>query len=203
MASKAALKILRLSKRVTFAKRTSDSTETPKPFLFESFFGWLVGLMATGKAQTLYYKRSHFATQLPTEYRYTPSHAWLARQPDGFWRVGITRFAGRMLGHMVDHGFELEPGSSVQPGRIVGWIEGFKAISDLYCVVDGEFAGGNPALKEKLSLVDTDCYGAGWLYAARGQEDGKCIDVHAYRTLLDATIDKILEKQKQEGERDT
>jgi len=154
--------------------------------------------MATGKPKTVHYKRSHFATQLPVDYLYTPSHAWLARQADGSWRVGLTRFATRMLGHMVDHGFEIAAGAQVQPGQIVGWVEGFKAISDLYCVVRGEFAGSNPALKEKLSLVDTDCHGAGWLYAARGDAEAKCMDVHAYRSLLDATIDKILEKQQAE-----
>jgi glycine cleavage system H protein len=152
-----------------------------------------------GPAKTIHYKRSHFATQLPVDHFYTPSHAWLARQPDGTWRVGLTRFAGRMLGHMVDHGFETPAGTVVQHGQIVGWVEGFKAISDLYCVVAGEFLGGNAELKQKLSLVDKDCYDAGWLYEARGEPDPKCMDVHAYRTLLDATIDKILAKQQAEG----
>lgn len=152
--------------------------------------------MDAAKPKTLHYKRSHFATQLPVDYLYSPSHAWLARQPDGSWRIGLTRFATRMLGEMVDHGFEPAPGASVAHGQIVGWVEGFKAISDLYCVVAGEFLGGNPALKEKISIVDKDCYGAGWFYGAKGEPESKCIDVHAYRDLLDKTIDRILEKQK-------
>lgn len=155
--------------------------------------------MEPAKPKTLHYKRSHFATQLPVDFLYTPSHAWLARQPDGSWRVGITKFASRMLGEMVDHGFETAAGATVAHGQIVGWVEGFKAISDLYCVVAGEFLGGNPALKEKISVVDKDCYGAGWLYAARGDAEAKCMDVHTYRDLLDKTIDRILEKQKAEG----
>ena len=77
--------------------------------------------MDAPKPKTLHYKRSHFATQLPVDYLYTPSHAWLARQADGSWRVGLTRFAGRMLGHMVDHGFETPAGTVVQHGQIVGW----------------------------------------------------------------------------------
>jgi glycine cleavage system H protein len=152
--------------------------------------------MQPEKPKTLHYKRSHFATQLPVDYLYTPSHAWLARQADGTWRVGLTRFATRMLGHLVDHGFETPAGTAVQHGQIVGWIEGFKAISDLYCVVAGEFLGGNAELKQKLSLVDKDCYDAGWLYTARGEPDPKCMDVQAYRALLDTTIDKILAKQQ-------
>jgi glycine cleavage system H protein len=153
--------------------------------------------------KTLHYKRSHFATQLPVDHLYTPSHSWLARQPDGSWRVGLTRFATRMLGHMVDHGFETEHGVAVQHGQIVGWVEGFKAISDLYCVVAGEFIGRNPALLEKLGLVDTDGYVGGWLYSARGEPDPKCMDVHAYKALLDVTIDKILAKQQADEAKST
>jgi glycine cleavage system H protein len=103
-----------------------------------------------------------------------------------------------MLGDMVDHGFEIEPGAPVRPGKIVGWIEGFKAISDLFCIAEGNFAGSNPNLKERITIVNKDPYGAGWLYMIKGSPDTKCEDVHGYRAILDKTIDKILEKQKTE-----
>ena len=154
--------------------------------------------MDPARPRTLNYKRSHFATQLPMDYLYSPSHAWIARQDEGHWRVGLTKFATRMLGEMVDHGFEVEPEAPVRPGQIVGWVEGFKAISDLFCIAEGTFAGRNPALMERISLLGKDPYGAGWLYLIKGEPDAKCVDVHAYRTLLDKTIDKILEKQKTE-----
>jgi glycine cleavage system H protein len=154
--------------------------------------------MPTAQPKTLHYKRSHFATQLPVDYLYTPSHAWAARQEDGLWRVGLTKFATRMLGEMVDHGFECEPGAPVQIGQIIGWVEGFKAISDLFCVAAGEFAGGNPALKEQIALVSKDPYRAGWLYAMKGEPDPKCVDVQAYRDILDKTIDRLLAQRKGE-----
>ena len=150
------------------------------------------------QAKTLFYKRSHFVTHLPVDYLYTPSHAWLAREDNGFWRVGLTKFATRMLGEMVDHGFEVEPGAAVEFGQIIGWVEGFKAISDLYCIAKGEFSGGNPALKQKVELISKDPYAAGWLYRVKGEAEANCLDVHAYRAVLDKTIDKILEKQKSE-----
>jgi len=103
-----------------------------------------------------------------------------------------------MLGDMVDHGFEVEPDAPVQAGQILGWIEGFKAISDLFCIAEGQFVGGNPALKQKITLVNKDPYGAGWLYLVRGRPDSKCGDVHGYRAILDKTIDRILERQKAE-----
>ena len=83
--------------------------------------------MDTAKPKTLHYRRPRFVTQLPVDYLYSPSHAWLARQPGGVWHVGMTKFATRMLGDMVDHGWEVAPGASVERGQVVGWIEGFKA----------------------------------------------------------------------------
>jgi glycine cleavage system H protein len=150
------------------------------------------------RPKTLHYRRSHFATQLPVDYLYSPSHCWLAREENGMWRIGLTRFATRMLGEMVDHGFECPPGENVSSGKIVGWVEGFKAISDLYCVVTGSFEGGNPALKEKIALIDREPYTAGWLYQAKGEPDGRCLKVGDYRDLLDKTIDRILAKQHNE-----
>ncbi len=152
--------------------------------------------MDTAPAKKLYYKRSHFVTQMPVDYLYSPSHFWIARQEDGTWRVGLTKFATRMLGEMVDHGFEIALDAPVKPGLIVGWVEGFKAISDVYCIAEGKFAGVNPVLKTKINLISKDPYGAGWLYAVTGQPDEKCMNVEAYRAVLDKTIDKILEQQK-------
>jgi glycine cleavage system H protein len=149
-------------------------------------------------AKTLPYRRSHFATQLPVDYLYAPSHAWITPRNDDIWRVGLTKFATRMLGEMVDHGFETHVGAAVRPGQILGWVEGFKAISDLFCIAEGKFVGSNPALKEKISLISKEPYGAGWLYEVKGKPDGKCFDVHAYRALLDKTIDRILAQQKGE-----
>ena len=154
--------------------------------------------MEAGRPKTLHYKRSHFVTQLPVDYLYSPSHCWIARLDGDLWRIGFSKFAVRMLGDMVDHGFEIEPGAPVQPGQVVGWIEGFKAISDLFCIGEGTFACVNPLLKEKITAVNKDPYGAGWLYMVKGRPDAKCVDVHGYRAILDKTIDKILEKQKAE-----
>ena len=101
-----------------------------------------------------------------------------------------------MLGDMVDCGFELAPDSPVISGQIIGWVEGFKAISDIYCVLDGAFSGSNPGLKQNISAISKDPYATGWLYAVRGEPDAKCMPVEAYKILLDQTIDRILEKQK-------
>src|SRR5262245_48496804 len=153
--------------------------------------------MDAPRPQTLHYKRSNFATQLPVAFRYTPSHAWLAGPMEGRWRVGLTKFATRMLGEMVDHGFEIEPGKDVTCGQILGWVEGIKAISDVFCVAEGKFLGSNPALRERITLLSKDPYGAGWLYEVEGQPEARSLDVHAYRDLLDKTIERLLAQRKE------
>jgi glycine cleavage system H protein len=151
--------------------------------------------MAPGE-DTILYKRARFVTRLPASCLYTPSHFWIAEHEAGIWRVGFTRFATRMLGEIVEHQFQVEIGAPVGSGQIIGWIEGFKAISDIYCVGEGKFAGGNPALTGKIELLGKEPYGAGWFYAIEGKPDARCMDVHGYIGLLDATIDKMLEKQE-------
>jgi glycine cleavage system H protein len=146
-------------------------------------------------SETSFYKRATFVTHLPVECRYSPSHFWLREIEPNRWRVGFTKFATRMLGEMVEVQWEKPEGAPVASGEIIGSIEGFKAISDIYCAADGQFAGGNSALANDIELVSRDPYGAGWLYEVNGQPDAKCLDVAAYRTLLDTTIDRILEKQ--------
>jgi len=152
--------------------------------------------MEKSNAKTLLYRRSRFTSPLPVEYLYSPSHAWLAPQPGGAWRVGLTKFATRMLGEMVDHEIEVKSGTEVAHGAVIGWVEGFKAISDLYCTVDGIFLGSNTALQKDIALISRQPYQAGWLYLASGEPDGQCMDVQAYVKLLDKTIDRILEKQE-------
>src|SRR5439155_2824673 len=107
--------------------------------------------MESQTSATLHYKRSRFITHLPVAYLYSPSHVWIAALEPNIWRVGMTKFATRMLGEMVDHGFSAEINAPVSSGQIIGSIEGFKALSDLYCIAEGAFAGGNPSLKEDIA----------------------------------------------------
>ena len=148
---------------------------------------------------TSFYKRSTFVTHLPAACLYSPSHFWLARIDGDRWRVGFTKFATRMLGEIVEVQWEKADAAPVASGEIIGSIEGFKAISDIYCVADGRFAGGNPALRDDIELVGREPYGAGWLYEVEGQPDAKCVTLDQYRALLDTTIDRILDKQSAEG----
>jgi glycine cleavage system H protein len=148
---------------------------------------------------TRFYKRSSFVAHLPEGYLYTPSHYWMTDEGEGVWRVGYTKFATRMLGELVDAGFEVGEGADVVVGGIVGSLEGFKAISDIYAVVAGIFVGANPLLKGGPEVVSKDPFGEGWLYRIRGVPDPQAMGIEGYVGLLDGTIDRILKSQDGEG----
>jgi glycine cleavage system H protein len=149
---------------------------------------------------TEFYKRSNFVTHLPVDFLYSPTHFWIARVPEtsGRWKVGFTKFATRMLGEIVDQQWEKGPGDPIAVGDIIGSIEGFKAISDIYSIASGAFAGGNADLAGRIEAIGEDPYRSGWLYLVDGEPDAKCTDLAGYRRLLDSTIDRILEKQTSE-----
>ena len=138
------------------------------------------------------YKRSRFSTRLPVDRTYTRSHYWLRKDDAGLWRVGLTKFAARMLGDLVEFELSPAPGDPVEVGGQVGWIEGFKAVSDLYAVASGTFAGVNAALSQDITLLESEPYGAGWLYAVDGEPESGGLTVQEYVNVLDATIDRML-----------
>lgn len=139
----------------------------------------------------IHYRRSRFSTRLAGDRLYTASHFWVVEREPGIWRVGLTKFAARMLGDVVDIGFDAPAGTTVALGDAVGWLEGFKARTDLYTVVAGNFARGNPELDEDIDVVDRDRYGHGWLYEVHGTPDPDACDAAGYAAILDATIDRM------------
>jgi len=153
-------------------------------------------------AGVIAYKRSRFSTRLPEGRRYAASHFWLLEEEQGVWRVGFTKFAARMLGDLVEYEFSVQPGDRMELGQAIGWVEGFKAVSDLFAVADGEFLGSNPELARDITLADHDPYQKGWLYRVRGVPDPKAMDVQGYIAVLDATIDKMLDNRHAGGDTD-
>jgi glycine cleavage system H protein len=103
-----------------------------------------------------------------------------------------------MLGDLVECRFEMVPGDRVAIGQAIGSIEGFKAVSDLYCVAAGEFLGGNSDLEQDPTLLDLDPYDRGWLYRVRGRPTELVTDVKGYIEHLDASIDRMLEESPQQ-----
>jgi glycine cleavage system H protein len=142
------------------------------------------------------YKHSRFSARFPDSYRYSRSHYWMAEGEGGIWRVGFTKFATRMLGELVEANFEVEIGAPVEPGQEIGAVEGFKAASDVYCAMAGEFAGGNSVLQEDACIIRTSPYVDGWLYSVKGDPEADSLNVHEYIEYLDGIIHRMHAEEK-------
>ncbi len=148
--------------------------------------------MSTPRDRTVYYRRSRFTTHLPADRRYSPAHYWLFEESPGIWRVGLTKFATRMLGDIVEFEFSTPKGAHIEVGEEIGTIEGLKAVTSVYSAGHGRFLGEGASLRQDVTLAESDPYGEGWLYRLQGEPAQDAVDVLGYVGILDATIDKML-----------
>ena len=98
---------------------------------------------------------------IPPDLRYTHDHEWLRAQGTN-WRVGITQFAVDQLGDITLVDLPKD-GDLVTKGQRFGTIESVKSVSDLYAPVSGRVMAINAELKDSPELVNSDCYGKGWM----------------------------------------
>lgn len=145
---------------------------------------------------TVRFKHARFSARFPENYLYSRSHYWMApvEGDPTLWRVGFTKFATRMLGELVDCEWVAKEGTPVSPGQNIGWVEGFKAASDVYCVMSGAFVSGNAFLKQDACVVRTDPYEVGWLYSVTGEPEEGRLTVHEYIEYLSGIIHRMAEE---------
>ena len=99
----------------------------------------------------------------PTDLKYTESHEWLRREPDGSYTVGITAHAQDELGELVY--VELpEVGRTLAAREACCVVESTKAASDVYAPVAGEIVAVNDALADAPQTVNEQPFAGGWLF---------------------------------------
>ena len=86
--------------------------------------------------------------------KYLPSHEY-ARVDGDFAYVGISPYAAKQLGNVVDVGMP-EEGDEVEKGEEFGAIESVKAASDLFSPVSGEIVEVNAKLEDDPRAVSED-----------------------------------------------
>jgi glycine cleavage system H protein len=102
---------------------------------------------------------------VPAELRYTAEHEWVAIDGPSA-TIGITDYAARALGDVVYVSLPTE-GAAVTAEDPCGEVESTKSVSDLYSPVDGEVTDVNGELDDDPGLVNSDPYGAGWMFKVR------------------------------------
>lgn len=127
-------------------------------------------------------------SQILDDRKYSATHEWVFVEEDGTVLVGITDHAQALLGDLVF--VELpEEGITVHAGDECGVVESVKAASDLYSPISGEIVEVNNELTDQPELVNTDPYGAGWIYRIQPndlQEIDELLDSEAYSETIEA-----------------
>lgn len=102
---------------------------------------------------------------VPDNLRYTESHEWILMEGDT-GTVGITDHAQAELTDIV---FAEPPalGKTLKAGDVAAVVESVKAASDIYTPVSGEIIGRNEAIEDAPALLNTDPFGAGWIFKIR------------------------------------
>lgn len=106
-------------------------------------------------------------SEVPPGLLFTIEHEYVREtETDDEVLVGITDYAQGELGDVVF--VELpDPGDSFERMEPFGTIEAVKAVSELYCPLDGEVVEINEELDEDPALVNDDPYGDGWMIRLR------------------------------------
>ncbi|MCQ9367213.1 glycine cleavage system protein GcvH [Brevibacterium sp. 91QC2O2] len=120
---------------------------------------------------------------LPQDFQYSADHEWVnttASELVGTTvRVGITAVAADALGEVVF----VEPpavGDSITAGQACGEVESTKSVSDIVAPVSGTVTAVNEAATADSSLLNSDPYGAGWLFEVEVTAAGELLDAAAY-----------------------
>ena len=102
-------------------------------------------------------------SKVPADLKYVKSHEWVKKQADGTVIIGITDHAQAALGDLV---FVDVPkvGRKLAANEACAVVESVKAASDVYAPIAGEVIEANGALANSPEILNTDAYGAGWMW---------------------------------------
>jgi glycine cleavage system H protein len=124
--------------------------------------------------------------EYPEELRYSKEHEWV-RVEGTRAIIGITDYAQDALGDVVyvqlpDAGVEVLANASIAE------IESTKSVSEVYVPVTGTVVEVNGTLEDAPEQLNTDPYGAGWIFAIE-LSDAKSVDglmtAAAYKAFLE------------------
>ncbi|MDY6945935.1 MAG: glycine cleavage system protein GcvH [Pseudomonadota bacterium] len=123
---------------------------------------------------------------IPADLKYLDSHEWARVESDGTVTIGISDHAQGALGDLVFVEVP-EVGKALSKGGAAAVVESVKAASDVYSPVSGEVVAANDSLSGAPELVNSDPYGAGWLFRIKPSNAGELqqlLDAKAYEKVV-------------------
>jgi glycine cleavage system H protein len=123
--------------------------------------------------------RKQTMSKVVAELKYSAEHEWVAVDGSGPVGIGISAVAADALGDIVYVDLP-EVGSTVTAGETCGEVESTKSVSDLYAPVTGEVVEINDGVVTDPALINSDPYGAGWLFKVAVTAEGPLLSAEEY-----------------------
>jgi len=101
--------------------------------------------------------------EMPDDLFYHKQYSWVKIEEDDLVRVGMIDFAQKEAGDItyIDLPFE---GDEIQANETCGKIQSAKWIGKLVAPLSGEIVEVNYDLEGDATLINSDCYGDGWIF---------------------------------------
>lgn len=123
---------------------------------------------------------------IPDNFKFTKEHEYVL--VDGnIATVGVTDYAQGELGDIIYIDFTKGVGDEVAVNDVVCSIEAVKTVSEVFSPLTGKITEVNSGINDAASNVNSDPYGAGWLFKmeiTNAAELGALLDAEAYKGLL-------------------
>jgi glycine cleavage system H protein len=139
--------------------------------------------------------------EMPDDLYYHNEYSWVKIEDDDMVKVGMIDFAQSEAGDItyVDLPFE---GDEVEIDETCGKVQSAKWIGKLVAPLSGEIVEVNYELEGDATLINSDCYGEGWVLCLApsklDEELPKLMKGQAAVDWLEKEVEK-LEKEKTEG----
>ena len=139
-------------------------------------------------SDNLNFMMGQYQANIPSDRSYSPHHMWLRPTVGNLLRVGLTAYSVRLLQDVYFLEWTIDPGMQVEHRHEIGEIESSKAVSSLFAPFAGRIIDFNETVLSDPSAINTDNYGAGWLFDM--ETDSSLLTPQEYVELLDEGWDK-------------
>lgn len=133
---------------------------------------------------------------LPEELYYEENHYWVKQEGD-LIVIGMDDFAQKLAGEIVYVQLPMD-GKKLKKGKKFAQVESGKWLGKVYAPVNGELVESNQELEANPTLINSDCYNAGWMYKVRPADPSELNDLIQGAEAIEKWVLDDIEKYKQD-----
>lgn len=134
---------------------------------------------------------------MPEDLYYEENHYWV--KPEGDLLVmGMDDFAQRLAGEIVYVQLP-EDGKEIKKGKKFAKVESGKWLGKVNGPVDGEIVAVNEELEENPGLINSDCYGKGWMFKIKPADPAQIEELIKGAAAIEAWLTADIEKYASQG----